>query len=259
MATHLTTQKRGRGSPRYRTPGHRYYGHVAYEQKLEGMGQVTALIHDAGRRSLVAELLLDDGKTMFTAIAPEGMRIGDKVNLRTINTYTKPEIFEYDNTIVTTGSILPLSMIPDGTTVFNLELRPLDGGKIARTSGAGILVVGRDENNGDVNVKLSSKIIKVIDPRCRATIGICAGGGRTEKPFKKAGYKFYAMHARGQLWPRTRGAAMSAYDHPHGGKSMGKPTTISRNAPAGQKVGLIAASRTGRKRGKKIKADVARK
>jgi len=259
MATHLTTQKRGRGSPRYRTPGHRYYGHVAYEQTLQGMGQVTALIHDAGRRSLVAELLLDDGKTTVTAIAPEGMRVGDKVNLRTIIEYVKPEIFEYDNSILSTGSILPLSMIPDGTTVFNLELHPRDGGKVGRTSGAGILVVGRDENNGDVNVKLSSKIIKVVDPRCRATIGICAGGGRTEKPFKKAGYKFYAMHARGQLWPKVRGAAMSAYDHPHGGKSMGKPTTISRNAPAGQKVGLIAASRTGRRRGKRVKADVAKK
>ena len=258
MGTHLTTQKRGRGSPRYRTPGHRYYGNISYEQKLDGMAQVTDIVHDAGRRALIAEMLLDDGKTEFSMIAPEGVKIGDKVNLRTINSYVKPELFEYDNSIVTTGSILPLSMVPDGTTVFNLEIRPLDGGKFGRTSGAGILVVGRDEINGDVNVKLSSKTIKVIDPRCRATIGICAGGGRTEKPFKKAGYHFYAMHARGQLWPKVRGSAMSAYDHPHGGKSMGKPTTIARNAPPGQKVGLIAASRTGRKRGKRVKAEVVK-
>jgi large subunit ribosomal protein L2 len=255
MATHLGTQKRGRGSPKYRTPGHRYYGNISYGRRLSGMGQVVALLHDAGRRSLVVELLLDDGRTTVPTIAPEGMRIGDKVNLRTIDSYEKPEVFEYDNAIVTTGSVLPLSMVPDGTTVFNLELHPYDGGKLGRTSGAGILVVGHDEITGSVSVKLSSKVVRPLDPRCRATIGVCAGGGRTEKPFKKAGYKFYAMHARGQVWPRTRGTAMSAYDHPHGGKSMGKPTTIARNAPAGQKVGLIAASRAGRRRGKKIKAE----
>ena len=93
-----------------------------------------------------------------------------------------------------------------------------------------------------------------MDPRCRATVGIAAGGGRTEKPFKKAGYKFYAVRMRATLWPHVRGTAMSAYDHPHGGRSFGKPTAVSRNAPPGRKVGLIAARRTGRRKGKRAKA-----
>lgn len=254
MGTHITTQKRGKGSQRYRTPGHRYYGHIAYSLLRDRMGQIVELIHDPGRRSLVARVLLDDGVTETDILAPEGLKVGDKIHFQYEDNYTKPEVFEYDTSIVTNGSVLPLSKIPDGTSIFNLEIAPADGGKLGRSGGAAILIVGRDEENGNVTVRLASKQLKVLDPRCRATIGVSACGGRTEKPFKKAGYKMYAMRARGQLWPKVRGTAMSAYDHPHGGKSFGKPTTVARGTSPGANVGLIAASRTGRRRGKRVKA-----
>lgn len=88
----------------------------------------------------------------------------------------------------------------------------------------------------------------------RATIGIVAGGGRIDKPLLKAGNAYHKYKAKRNCWPRVRGVAMNPVDHPHGGgnhQHVGHPTTVSRHAPPGQKVGLIAARRTGLLRGSK--------
>ncbi|MCX8175865.1 MAG: 50S ribosomal protein L2, partial [Candidatus Bathyarchaeota archaeon] len=96
----------------------------------------------------------------------------------------------------------------------------------------------------------------IVNNNALATIGVVAGSGRTDKPFMKAGEKYYLMRSRGIKWPRVRGVAMVAASHPFGGgrhRHVGKPSTVSRHAPPGQKVGLIAARRTGRaKRGKGV-------
>jgi large subunit ribosomal protein L8e len=83
-------------------------------------------------------------------------------------------------------------------------------------------------------------------------VGVCAGGGRTDKPIMKAGNAYHAAKAKRRGWPRVRGVAMNPVDHPHGGgnqQHIGHPSTVSRFAPSGQKVGLIAARRTGLIRG----------
>jgi large subunit ribosomal protein L2 len=88
-------------------------------------------------------------------------------------------------------------------------------------------------------------------PECRAIIGVIAGSGRPEKPFLKAGTKFFAMRAKNKLWPIVSGTSMNSVNHPFGGKSShakGIPTQSSRNAPPGRKVGKIAPKRTGRKK-----------
>lgn len=146
--------------------------------------------------------------------------------------------------------MVPLEKAPDSSAVFNLELMPNDGGKIARTSGAFATVLSHDEDSGLVSVRLASKRVIKLDPHCRATIGVASGGGRTEKPLVKAGHGKWKWKARNKHWPKVRGSAMSAYDHPYGGRSFGTPTPVARTAPPGQKVGHIAASRTGRRRGK---------
>jgi len=85
----------------------------------------------------------------------------------------------------------------------------------------------------------------------RATIGVIAGGGRLEKPLLKAGAAYWKWSAKSYWWPRVRGLAMNPVSHPHGGgRHVGRPTTVSRNAPPGRKVGHIAARRTGRRKGK---------
>jgi len=105
-------------------------------------------------------------------------------------------------------------------------------------------------------VKLPSGATKLLKDACRATIGVVAGGGRIEKPFLKAGKKFHWMRAKGHKYPRVRGVAMNACSHPFGGgrhQHPGKPTTVSRHAPPGRKVGHIAARMTGRKEKKTVR------
>ena len=85
-------------------------------------------------------------------------------------------------------------------------------------------------------------------------IGIVAAGGKNEKPFVKAGHKFYTMRARNRLWPKTSGVAMNSVDHPFGsgrGRHIGKSKVAPRNAPPGRKVGPIRPRRLGIKKGKR--------
>ena len=91
---------------------------------------------------------------------------------------------------------------------------------------------------------------KTFHPECKATIGVVAGGGRTTKPLLKAGARFHLQKTKAKNWPKVTCSGMNACSHPFGGgrkKFAGRPTTTSRNAPPGRKVGLIAARRTGRK------------
>jgi len=244
MGTRLMQQKRGKGGPAYRSPGHRFFGNISYDRptqdELEGVmrGQVTEFIDDPGRSPLLVEILLENGKKIYT-IAAEGLKVGDLVE------------FGKDARLGI-GCLKPLNAVPDGTPIFNLEVVPGDGGRIARVAGASAKVVGRDEDTGRVSVQLASKALKELPGACRATIGIACGGGRLEKPFKKAGNKFYAMRAVNREYPIVRRTAMSAYDHPHGGRSFGKSSTRSHNAPPGKKCGQIGARRTGRRRGKSV-------
>jgi large subunit ribosomal protein L2 len=148
------------------------------------------------------------------------------------------------------GNVLPLGAISPGALVCNLELFPGDGGKIARASGTFATVVAHTPEG--TLVKLPSGKSKYISDRCLATIGIVSGAGRTDKPFLKAGKRDAWMSSKGRVYPTTKGVAMNSAFHPHGGgahkSSSLKPTTVSRLAPPGQKVGLIAARQSGRKK-----------
>uniref|UniRef100_A0A2K6F3Z9 Large ribosomal subunit protein uL2 n=1 Tax=Propithecus coquereli TaxID=379532 RepID=A0A2K6F3Z9_PROCO len=96
--------------------------------------------------------------------------------------------------------------------------------------------------------------VGVISSANRAVVGVVAGGGRIDKPILKAGRAYHKYKAKRNCWPRVRGVAMNPVEHPFGGgnhQHIGKPSTIRRDAPAGRKVGLIAARRTGRLRGTK--------
>jgi len=169
--------------------------------------------------------------------AAEGLAVNDEIEMG----------YEAGNSL---GSVSSLGSLPDGTPIFNLELRPRDGGKALRSTGSSGILISHDEDTGMVTIKMgtASKRVLVLSPECLATVGVAAGGGRKEKPFKKAGNKFYAMQARNKYYPIVRGTAMNAYDHPHGGKSFGKPTTVARGTPPGGKVGHVAARQTGRKK-----------
>lgn len=233
MPKRIKQQRRGKGSKKYKSPSHKYKGKVRYPPIDEkATGRVVDLIDDPGRTSPLMEIKTKKGR--FLLPAPERVRAGDKV------TIGKEE--------VEVGNVVSLKHVPEGSFVYNIEISPGDGGKIARASGAAGKVVAHEE--GKVIVKLPSKVEKKFSPECRATVGRVAGGGRIEKPLLKAGGKFHKVKARATLWPKTAASAMNPVDHPFGGggRSPGRSKTIKRNAPPGQKVGSVAAKRSGKKK-----------
>jgi large subunit ribosomal protein L8e len=150
------------------------------------------------------------------------------------------------------GNILPVGEIPEGTVICNIEAKPGDCGKLARASGDYAIVVSQDAEKGVTRVRLPSGSKKSLLVTCRAMIGLCAGGGRTDKPILKAGRAYHKYKAKRNEWPKVRGVAMNPVDHPHGGgnqQHMGKPGTVRRDRPAGSKSGQISARRTGGVRG----------
>jgi large subunit ribosomal protein L2 len=195
------------------------------------------IFHESGRGSPLASVRLESGKTYY-AVVPEGVYEGQSIQVGT-------------KVSVNIGNVLPVGEIPEGTMICNVELSPGDGGKIGRSSGSYITVVAHTPE-GTI-VRLPSKKTRYLNDLCLATIGVVSGAGRVDKPFLKAGAKFYRMRAKGHKYPRTRGIAMVAAAHPYGSSKRGarKVTTVSRNAPPGKKVGLIAARSTGRKRKKR--------
>jgi large subunit ribosomal protein L2 len=241
MGKRLIIQRRGRGTPTYRSASHRFKGKIAYryydDVEKEGclVGRVADIMHDPGRSAPVALVKFENGEKQFI-LAPESIQIDDEIACG----ISAP---------ISSGNSLPLGQIPEGTPVYNLERHPGDGGKFVRSSGTHASLITHDV--GKAIVELPSGELKAFNPQCRATIGVVAGGGRREKPFLKAGNKFYAAKAKGKKNVSVRGVAMNAVDHPHGGGNRqhpGRPTTVSRHAPPGRKVGSIAARRTGKRR-----------
>merc|ERR1719478_777877 len=160
------------------------------------------------------------------------------------------------------GNTVPLARVPDGAVVCNLEAKIGDRGVIAKCSGDYATVVAHDIERKRVKVRLPSGTKKWYKESCRCPIGIVAGGGRVDKPMLKAGRAFHKYRVKRNSWPKVRGVAMNPVEHPHGGgnhQHIGHPSTCARAAVPGQKVGLIAARRTGQLRGRKEVADKEKK
>lgn len=232
MGKRIRAQRRGKGSPTYRAKSWRRLGEVKLPPSEEtGEAIVVDILKDPGRSAPVARVRYGDGQERLV-LAPEGIKVGDRI-VAGVSVPVKP------------GNTLSLAEIPEGTPIHNIESRPGDRGKFARSSGAYATLIAHDV--GRATVQLPSGEIRDLNPRCRATIGVVAGGGRMDKPFIKAGKRHHAMLAKGKPYPHVRGVAMNVVDHPFGGrgKHAGRPKTVSRDASPGQKVGLIAARRTG--------------
>lgn len=212
-------------------------------------GVVTDILHDPGRGAPLARVEFRNTirykkqKELF--IAPEGV-------------YTGQYLYCGKKASLNIGNVKPIGEMPEGTIVCNVEERPGDRGAIARASGDYAIIVAHNPDAGISRIKLPSGTKKVISSACRATIGQVAGGGRTEKPLLKAGRAYHKYRVKRNSWPKVRGVAMNPVEHPHGGgnhQHIGHASTVRRDAPPGQKVGLIAARRTGRIRGSVLKAD----
>jgi len=239
MGKRILVQRMGHAGPTFRNRGHLRIAPAKYPPlPLDATfkGVVKELVHDPGRWVPLARIVLENNVEFYVP-AVEGMYVGQVIEIG-------------PNASISNGNILPLQYIPEGTQIVNIEKTPGDGGKFARASGTYAVIIGKGGNKAQVQLP-SGKIIE-LDARCRAMIGVIAGGGRPEKPLLKAGAAYHKWKVKARKWPRVRGVAMNAVSHPHGGGShqhVGRPSTVARETPPGRKVGHIAARRTGRRKG----------
>jgi large subunit ribosomal protein L2 len=248
LGKRILQRRRGKAGIQFRSPSRGKVAPVRYPKagkESEGTGVVTAILDERGRSSPLAQVRFgNDRYTYLPAVA--GMSVGREVAL---GSEAQP----------VEGNILPLSRVPEGTRVCNIELRPGDGGKLVRAGGTSAVLFSKAD--GRAILKLPSGKNIMVSGSCRATVGEVAGGGRKEKPFLTAGARHHAMRAAGRVYPRMRGIAMAVVYHPFGGgrhQHPGKSTSTSRNAPPGRKVGLIAPRKTGRKRLARSSAEVSK-
>jgi large subunit ribosomal protein L2 len=230
MGKTIISQARGHGSFTYRVRRKAYVYRISYPPlNAVGKFKVISLINSPAHSAPLAKIIYDN-KSFYVPACQE-LCEGQDIEISTEN--------------VKEGNVLALKNMPLGKEVFNIEIRPGDGGKIARTSGCFGVITKKDSNTVTISI-LNKREIK-LNGDSRATVGIIAGQGRMLKPVVSAGKKWHMMKARNKLWPRTSAVKVNAVDHPFGcgrGKRI-KSKIAKRNAPPGARVGHLRPSRTG--------------
>jgi len=249
MGRVIRSQRRGAGSvfrahTKHRKGAAKFRALDYSERHGYVKGVVKEIVHDPGRGAPLAKIKFRHPyryrHVTETFIAPEGV-------------YTGQFVYCGKKAQLSVGNVLPIGSMPEGTIVCNVEEKAGDRGALARSSGNYATVISHNPDSKKSRIKLPSGTKKSVSSLARAMIGIVAGGGRMDKPIMKAGRAHFKYKAKRNEWPKVRGVAMNPVEHPHGGgnhQHIGHASTVRRDAPPGQKVGLIAARRTGRLRGK---------
>ena len=201
----------GRITSRSKGAGHKNKYRLVdfYRTKDDLKAKVERIEYDPNRSAYLALIKYEDG-TMNYILAPNQLNIGDK-------------IISGRNKEIKIGNSMPLSDIPIGTNIHNIELAPNGGGKLVRSAGSSAQISGIDENYCVVN--LSSGEIRKIINTARATIGTVSNSDHQNIKIGKAGRNRW----KGKR-PSVRGVAMNPVDHPHGGgegKTSGGRSPVS--------------------------------
>jgi large subunit ribosomal protein L2 len=189
---------RGRITTRHKGGGHkRRYRVIDFKRTKDGIpAKVAAIEYDPNRSANIALLHYADGAKSYI-LAPARLRVGSTVE-------SGPEAD------IKPGNALPLQNIPTGTLVHNVELKPGQGGKMARSAGSGVQLVGKDE--GGAVLRLPSGELRRVPLACRATVGQVGNVDHENITGGKAGRSRWKG-----VRPTVRGSAMNPVDHPHGG------------------------------------------
>ncbi len=193
---------RGRITSRHRGGGNkRRYRLIDFKRrKWDVAAEVERLEYDPNRSAFIALVKYEDGEHAYI-IAPQRLAVGDNV-VAGARVDVKP------------GNAMPLSAMPVGTIVHNVELKPGKGGQIARAAGTFVQLVGRDQ--GYALLKLASGEQRMVRAECMATVGAVSNPDHANEKIGKAGRNRW----KGKK-PQTRGEAMNPVDHPHGGRTRG--------------------------------------
>ncbi|MYS24806.1 LSU ribosomal protein L2P [Streptomyces sp. DvalAA-14] len=209
----------GRVTVRHQGGGHKRAYRVIDFRRHDKDGvpaKVAHIEYDPNRTARIALLHYADGEKRYI-LAPARLQQGDRIE-NGANADIKP------------GNNLPLRNIPVGTTIHAIELRPGGGAKISRSAGASVQLLAKEGNMA--TLRMPSGEVRMVDARCRATIGEVGNAEQSNINWGKAG----RMRWKG-VRPTVRGVAMNPVDHPHGGgegKTSGGRHPVS---PWGQKEG----------------------
>lgn len=180
--------------------------------------KVATLEYDPNRSARIALLNYKDGEKRYI-IAPSGLQVGD-------------EVLSGRGAEIKTGNALPLSDMPLGTFIHNIELRPGEGAKFVRSAGLSAQLIAKEEKK--VQVKLSSGEVRLIPSDCMATVGQVSNPDHENITYGKAGRIRWLGKG-----PHVRGVAMNPVDHPLGGgegkASGGRPACTPWGKPEGVK------------------------
>jgi large subunit ribosomal protein L2 len=202
----------GRITTRHIGGGHKqHYRIIDFKRDKEGIpARIETVEYDPNRTANIALLCYADGERRYI-IAPRGVAVGD-------------QLISGTDAPIKVGNTLPLRNIPVGSTVHCVEMKPGKGAQLARSAGASVQLVAREQ--GYATLRLRSGEMRRVPGECRATIGEVGNGEHSLHKVGKAGAKRW-MGIR----PTVRGAAMNPVDHPHGGgearAGQGNPHPVS--------------------------------
>ncbi|MEO0184681.1 MAG: 50S ribosomal protein L2 [candidate division WOR-3 bacterium] len=188
----------GRLTARHRGGGHhKKIRIIDFKRNKDNIpATVTAIEYDPNRSALIALLTYKDGEKRYI-VCPDGLNVGDTV-------------VSGDDVPIKIGNSLCLNNIPLGVEIHNIEIAPKKGGELVRSAGLSCQIMAKEGNYA--HIKLPSGEIRLVDLRCRATIGKVSNPLHSSISIGKAG----RTRHRG-IRPYVRGVAMNPIDHPLGG------------------------------------------
>ena len=211
LKKHAGRNNTGRITVRHHGGGNkRKYRIIDFKRNTVGAQTVIGIEYDPNRTAYIALLADETGKKSYI-IAPNGVTAGDVL-------YSGPDAD------IKPGNVLPLSNIPLGTLINNIELYPGRGAQLVRSAGAAAQLMAKE--NGTAQVRLPSGEVRIIRLDCKATIGQVGNLEHENVKLGKAGKTRYLG-----IRPTVRGSVMNPVDHPHGGgegrSPIGRPSPVT--------------------------------
>ena len=211
LKKHSGRNNTGRITVRHRGGGNKKkYRIIDFKRQSDLANTVTAIEYDPNRTAYIALLSDTNGKKSYI-IAPNGVKVGDV-------------LYSGADADIKPGNTLPISSIPVGTFIHNIELYPGKGAQIARSAGAAAQLMAKE--NGMAQVRLPSGEVRFVRLNCVATIGQV---GNLEHENVKLGKAGKTRHLG--IRPTVRGSVMNPCDHPHGGgegrSPIGRPSPVT--------------------------------
>lgn len=188
----------GRITTRHRGGGHkRLYRKIDFKRNKDGIpAKVATIEYDPNRSARIALLVYKDGEKRYI-LAPDGIKVGDVIE-------------SGDKADIKVGNTLPISRIPLGSTIHNIELEPGKGGQLVRSAGNFAQLMAKEKETA--TIKLPSGEVRMVSQSCRATLGQVSNVEHEIISKGKAGRNRWLGKR-----PTVRGTVMNPVDHPHGG------------------------------------------